>query len=198
MEIQAPVPFAAELQGILDERLFKRKLVLWYHFTKKMPPMEVSEELDMPIQTVRDIIKRWKERGSIEDQEGRGRKSPVPNRDREMVVNLQKNDRRRTGASIHREMMANGKDISYGQTLAIINDTFDSVYAPYKIELREVNQGKRVKWAQEHSKWRTCKFNTVVWTDEKIFALVPLGKKLRVKILPGEVLKRFSLDKPFR
>lgn len=79
--------------------------------------------------------------------------------------------------------------------LGIINDNFISAYAPYKIQLSEVNRGKRLKWIDEHENWRDWKWDRVVWTDEKIFALYPQGLKRRVKILFEEEDDDFSVAK---
>ncbi len=45
------------------------------------------------------------------------------------------------------------------------------MYANYKIKVIDANKIKRVKWCDDHMKWRGLKWNTVVWTDEDIFEL---------------------------
>ena len=57
------------------------------------------------------------------------------------------------------------------------------------------NKLKRVSWISDHSTWRQYKWKKVIWTDEKIFAMHPLGKKLKVKILFDETPEDFSLAK---
>jgi len=86
-------------------------------------------------------------------------------------------------------------DISYKQTLGIINSNFNSVYAPYKISLTQKNKANRVKWLNDHSLWRWCKWQRVIWTDEKMFALHPEGKKVRVRIMFDESPEDFGLER---
>ena len=70
-------------------------------------------------------------------------------------------------------MMDIGETLSYRSTMRIINEEFKSVYAKYKIKLSNANKIKRVKWCDDHMKWRDWKWNTIVWTDEQIFELYP-------------------------
>lgn len=192
MELEDTTPFALELDALLQSTAFKRQLVLWYHFKKDMDPIDISEETDIPLQTVRDHINRWNSTGSIEDRKGKGRKTSLSKKDQGKIVKMQLEDRKRTASSIHRELLDDGSAISYFQTLHVIQGTFESVYAPYKIKITDTNKQKRIKWAIEHSKWRSWKFANVIWTDEKVFGLHPQGRKLKVKILPGESPEDFS------
>ena len=57
--------------------------------------------------------------------------------------------------------------------MSVINEEFKSVYARYKIKLSDANKIKRVEWCDDHMKWRDWKWDTVVWTDEKMFELHP-------------------------
>ena len=97
--------------------------------------------------------------------------------------------------TIYKELVNEGEDLSYRQTLNVINENFTSVYAPYKIQIHSRNKAKRVLWVKEHLEWRDTRWNDVVFTDEKLFMLVPQGKHLRVKIMEGEEKEDFSIPK---
>jgi len=77
MEIENEIPFFEKLQDILEERIFKRQLILWYYFKKRLTLKEVSEETDIPYSTVRGCIAKWKSEGDIQDKERPGRPSGV-------------------------------------------------------------------------------------------------------------------------
>ena len=64
--------------------------------------------------------------------------------------------------------------MSYRSRMRVINEEFKRVYARFKIKLSDANNIKRVEWYDDdHMKWRDWKWDTVVWTDEKMFELHP-------------------------
>jgi len=77
MEIESEIPFPKELQDLLEDQIFKRQLILWYYFKKKLNMTEISKEADVPYQIIRDCITKWKIRDSIQDLKKVGRPSSV-------------------------------------------------------------------------------------------------------------------------
>jgi hypothetical protein len=49
------------------------------------------------------------------------------------------------------------ESLSYKSTMRRINEKFKSVYAKYKFKLSDANKLKRVKWCDDHMKWRDWK-----------------------------------------
>jgi hypothetical protein len=43
--------------------------------------------------------------------------------------------------------------------------------------------------------WRNWKWDKIIWTDEKIFELYPLNKKIRMKIKDNESISDFTFPK---
>lgn len=195
MDLESSIPFHDELQTLLQDRDFTKKLVLWLYYFKKQTQQDISEDAKISQPTVSRIIGRWAESGDIGDKEGRGRSPSIKPKHEDLVIEKQTNNRLKTSASIYREMLEEGHDVSYYQIWSIVNKTFESTYAPYTIKLTADHRRKRMEWAELYLSWRQWKKNLVVWTDEKMFCLYPQAKKLKVKLLPGESPESFSLPK---
>jgi len=190
MEIETP--FKHKLMEQLEDRIFKRKLVLWQFYIKGLSQKAIQEETGIPTSTINDIIKKWDERGVIEDLTRSGRKKVITKKQENKIKRMQLTDRSRTAKSIQQEIVSSGDQVSYDQTLRVINDTFKSMYARYKIYLLDEHKKKRVTWCQNAIKWRDSKWKTIVWTDEKIFRTQPQHQKIRVKLLFDEDPNQFS------
>jgi transposase len=195
MEFEDTVPFSSKLSDLLNDHFFKKRLVLWYHFEKHLIPRQIFEETGIAIQSIRDWINRWTEEGSIEDHKGKGRHIEISPSAKKKIVQIQGSDRTMPATSVYRETIATGHEVSYRQTLGVINDTFITVKAPYKIQLRDDNKRKRIALAEMMLSWRLWKVHNVVWTDEKNFQLYPEGKIYKVKLLPGESPDDFSVPR---
>jgi len=191
--MEPEIPFMRELLDELDDRIFKRKLVLWQYFIKGLSQKATAEETDIPTSTVNDIIQKWNKDGVIEDLPRSGRPKEITPRQEKMIVRIQQNDRAKSAKAIHQTMLSLGQGVSYDQTLNVINEHFLSMYAPYKVKLSAENQEKRVKWCEKAMEWRDWKWKTIIWTDEKIFRTHPQHQKLKVKILFDEDPSQFSL-----
>ena len=77
MDIEDPVLFVKELHTLLNDKIFKKKLILWLKYSQSLYITEITKQIEMPRTTVYSVLKRWKDVGSIEDDEGRGRKSSL-------------------------------------------------------------------------------------------------------------------------
>ncbi len=195
MEIEAPVPFGQELELLFQDKVFKKKLVLWLHYLKKETQDSIAEQLDISQSTVSRIIGRWAQEGVIEEKTGRGRNPEFSAKEKQTVIDLQNTDRLKPATSIHKEMVESGYNLSYYQTWSIIHETFHATYAPYKIKLSQSNRLSRISWAEQFLSWRQWKRDLIVWTDEKIFCLYPQSKKMKVKLLPDESSEAYGLPR---
>lgn len=193
--MEPEIPYKSRLDDVLSDRVFKRKLVLWHYYVKNLTQKEISEQTNISTSTISDIIRKWREQGIVEDLVRSGRERGTSEEQEEMIVELQKENRHKTGTTIHREILDMGHDLSYKQTLKVINENFISVYAPYMIHLSEKNMEKRVAFCEKLLKWRDSHWNEVIWTDEKIFKTNPQNHKIVVKILFDENLEDFSIPR---
>jgi transposase len=195
MEIEASIPFSKELDLLIEDWEFKRKLVLWFFYRKKLNQVDIADETNIPTSTISKWVIKWKTQGTIEEEEGRGRKKVITPKQEEIVIEKQIEDRMKTGATIYREVQAEGHDLSYKQVISVINNNFISTYAPYRLLLTAKNKEKRVKWIEEHKTWRSWKWDKIVWSDEKMFCMYPQGLKKRVKIMFEEKAEDFTTPK---
>ena len=65
---------------------------------------EISEKVDCPKSTVGDIIKKYKDTGSIYSKEGRGRKRKTTKREDRLIVNTAKKNRRLSASVLKKKL----------------------------------------------------------------------------------------------
>ncbi len=196
--MELKIPFENKLYEVLNDNIFKRKLVLWHYYIKKMNPPEISKNTKIQPSTIYAILKKWKFEGDINDGQRSGRPMEISLELQNKIITMQEKERTRSIKSIYSEVRSDPKEnekCSYDQTRRLIHKNFRVSYAPYKIMLSDANKVKRVKWIINHQTWRKNKWNRVVWTDEKIFRLSPFNKKIQVKIRFDENIKDFSIPK---
>ena len=186
-------PFGEALQSQLDDRIFKRKLVLWYYYTKDLSQKAISEGTAIPTSTINDVITKWKTTGLIDDLPRSGRSREITSEQEDIIIDKQLEDRTKPATSIHKEIVASGSEITYDQTLRTIHENFNSIYARYKVKLFERNRLKRIGFCEKMLSWRNWKWCDVIWTDEKIFHTEPQNQRTTVKILFDENPDDFSV-----
>ena len=94
MEIEDSIPFAENLDAILNSQFFKRSLVLWFYYRKHQTQKFISEATGIPSSTISDIIAKWKREGSVENQKGQGNKSSISEFTQDIVITEQKKDKK--------------------------------------------------------------------------------------------------------
>ena len=58
MEIETPIPFNEELNELFNQKEFKKTLILWFHYKRRLNPTEVSQETGYARQTVYDTVNK--------------------------------------------------------------------------------------------------------------------------------------------
>jgi len=101
MGIEPEISFPNELQEMMDDKIFKRQLILWYYFKKGFNITEISRETDVPYQTVRDCITKWEKQRLYSRLEKGGRPSLVSPEEQNDIIEMQKEDRRRSAKSLY-------------------------------------------------------------------------------------------------
>lgn len=195
------IPFEQDLEKELDDKIFKRKLVLWFSYIKNFTNPQISNETGIATSTISQIIRKWRLEGKIEDLKRTGRPSEISEEIKKKIIKMQENDRFKSAMEIYKQIINENKistlveDISYRQVLGVIRKNFESIYAPYKIVLSPQNIEKRLDWIEKHKNWRQNKWFNVIWTDEKVFRLHPQNKKILLKIKFDESPGDFALQK---
>lgn len=92
-----------------------------------------------------------------------------------------------------KELGKKKEELTYWNVWSIINKSFETTNALYKIKLSEQNKLKRLDFIEKIKKIRKNKFEKIIWTDEKVFKFSPQNKKLKVKLLIGEDKSDFTL-----
>ncbi len=199
--MESNVPFKDALNDIFENRLFKKQLILWYRFAKNLNAKEIEEQTSIPIQSIYSFLQKWKNTGKIQDDERSGRPKILTEKQQQKIIDIQTNDRFKTSATIYREIANDSslgiskKSVNYKQVLREVNKNFKLTIAVYQIKLSEQNRYKRLKFIEDWKKFRYWKINTIVWTDEKIFRLMPQRKKFVVKLKDFEKKSDFPLEK---
>jgi len=191
MEIEPAIPFPIELQALIDNRDFKRTLILYLKFYKSYSNTDIAGFLEESLQNVQNAIDKWKTQGSVEDLPRRGRPLELSPELKEMIIMKQMEDRFKPAIEIFRELNTEGYEVSYDQVKRIIRTVFIKSNAPFRIKISEENKIKRLQWIEDHERWRKVKWAKVVWTDEKMFELYPQRGRKYAKILPDEYPEDF-------
>ncbi len=143
--------------------------IIFLHEQGKKPTV-ISETLKIPVQTVRDAIKRYNEIGSIEDRPKSGRPiTATAPKNRELI-------RKRIDRNSHRSMraMAKSMKISEGSVRKIVKDRLQLQSRKlFKVqELTERMKAKRLVKARKILRMvANGRHRDVVFTDEKIFTV---------------------------
>lgn len=195
MEIEDSIPFPQDFEAIIENRTFKRGLVLWLRHFKKLSPPEIIKYTTYPKSTVHDILNKWQAQGSIEDSPRVGRPREITDETKDLIIEKQLENRFKHATDIVRELQAEDVNVSYDQVKRVIRENFKKVNSPLRINISEENCAKRVIWIQNHLNWRKSKWHKVVWTDEKMFELYPQKGRLCAKILPDEFPEDFPRPK---
>ena len=185
-----------EEPAFFNEKTFQRQVTLWLKWKMRKSVRQIAELLDKPKSTIQDDIERWEEFKTVEDIPGRGSKKKIKINVVQRSNEKQLANRRRSANDIWRELIEEENEtLSYATVLRQLNLKFLHVPCPRLILISPKNKEKRVKWVESHLTWRSAKWNTVVWSDEKIFELHPQTGKLMIRIMPDEDRDQFALPK---
>jgi len=138
---------------------------------------EVAQRSGRSLKTVYNIWNRWSKEGTVERQEGSGRKRKTTAiEDRQIVVKA-KRSRFITCAEIREEI--HRPDVSLKTIARRIKESgeFASYWAVKKPFISETNRNRRLQWCQEHKDYTVEQWRRVIWTDESPYVLRFKGPK---------------------
>ena len=157
MEIEEGIPFLNNYQALVENREFKRTLVLWLYYTRGLGPPHIHEYTEYARSTIQQILEKWQNGGTVKDLPQQGRPKELTSQVENMIIKTQFEDRYKYGTDIFKELNERGVDISYGKTARTIRDNFKTVNSPFKRSITKENMNKRVTWIDDHSTWKTAK-----------------------------------------
>ncbi|HXS15321.1 MAG TPA: transposase [Candidatus Saccharimonadales bacterium] len=154
---------------------------------------EVAREIKCEPKTIREIIKKRKETGSVKDRPRSGRPRKTSRREDRAIYYASLKDRFSTATKAARQMKLApmGKKVSRW-LVANRRNEFDlnGRVARKKPLLTEAQVRRRKQWALDHKDWREEEWKRVVFSDESPFTLFPSGGKLYVWRRLGEESKK--------
>ena len=142
----------------------------------KLSPAAVAKEVGCSKLTVAHWLKRYRETGDIQDQEGRGRKRKTsPNEDHLLLKLITKHPRTKS-SKLAREMSKKGIHISSSAVRRRLNEQDVHYSKPLsKPLLSDDHREKRLKWVKEY---QDVDWTRVIFTDETTFQLYASSNKM--------------------
>lgn len=140
---------------------------------------EISESLNINKSTISKFLKRWRERGNVENRPRKGRPRFVTVRGERTLSRLVKNARRTTLKDITADFN-NSTPIKVSRrtvqrTLHFLGYTRRS--SRKSIGIRNVNKKKRIAWCRGKLHWTVNnQWKKVMFTDEMMVVIKPDGK----------------------
>ncbi len=145
----------------------------------------IAKRLKIGKKTLQEIVKRFAERGSVQDREGRWRKKKkTSTREDRKIIQMSLKDRRKSSPDISKDLKEDiGVELS-SRTIRrrLLDSGLKSCRAKKKPLLSEIAREKRLRWAREH---RNFNWNNVVFSDESRFCLVS-DRPVNVRRRPGK------------
>lgn len=169
----------------------KAKIIKAYQHGTKMS--DIAKNFNMYRGTVSKIIKKYKEKGTVETsfKSGRPRKTSVYT-DR-LIRRISSANPRKTARQIHQELICDQqlvKDISTETVRRRLVEYGLLGRRPVKKTLISPrNRQKRINFAREHLSWTPAKWNTILFSDESKFLLFGSDG---IKFVRRPVGKRFD------
>ena len=199
------IPHEENLMKELENKIFKRKLILWYRYIKKLKPKEICEETGIHVKTIYHFLDKWHASGVVEDLTRTGRPVEMSKTIQDKIIKIQLDDRFKSKKDVFNEIRDYTKDnpkyncSSYYQVASQIDKNFTSIIAPYSIDLSATNILKRIEFCKFYLNLRNWRRKKIIWTDEKVFRLYPQNRKFTLKILKNQeesdVIQKHAITK---
>ena len=149
----------------------------------------IASSLNISKSTVREVLARYRERGTVARKQGSGRPRKTNPRDDGLLVRLVKAHPFSPAPLIKWRW---GLPLSSSTIRRRLKENHLKQYRPAVTPLLRVRHVEgRLKWAMTRCLWRACKFRSIVWTDESRFRLFNNDGRVRVWRMKGE---RFRPD----
>jgi len=160
---------------------------------------KIAKYKDVPVSTVRGVVKRYRMRGNVHDAPRPGR--PTTKRTPELQQRIESTIEENPWSSL-REITETLKDLNVGQTTVnkVIKDLGFKLRIPRKKPyLDNFTKIRRKYWCRSRTRWTTARWQTGVWLDEarvEFTGRYQPGKKVRIRA--GEEVLEKNLVPSFK
>jgi transposase len=177
--------------------LTKGKIVAFFEDGKSQ--RQIAEIVKVPRETVRDIIKLYKETKDIKRRVGSGRKRKTTKREDRTIVQMS-----RTNPFMSAQEISDNVKIDYN--IDVSHDTVDRrlneaglhlYVARNKPFISDTNINKRLQWCIDHQNWTVAQWKRVLWCDESPFTL-SYQPKQRVRRPSGKAFDKKYIKPTFK
>lgn len=166
----------------------KHSLIIHLHDHQQKSVREIAEETKCSKSTVHYTIKRWKEIGSTNEREGRGRPQMATPRVQRSLVRLSLKDRHLTSPQLSTQLEESTgvklQPSTVRQTLR--RNGLRGCKARRKPLLTERHRKARLEWAKTHRAWSVEQWKSVLFSDESNFTIQNHNGNNWVRRRPGE------------
>lgn len=152
--------------------MLRRKIVEQYQ--KGVTRRKIAKTLQLSSSTVHNIIRRFRESGTISVRKGQGRKPILDARDLWALKRHCTTNRNATVKEITEWAQEYfQKPLSVNTIHRAIRRCQLKLYsAKKKPFLSKIHKLRRFHWARDHLKWSVAKWKTVLWSDESRFKVL--------------------------
>src|SRR6185369_4506371 len=150
---------------------------------------EIARQMELPDSTVRSFIKRYDERGTLENQPRPGRPSVITERQKRLLVHETMKNR---STSLHELTTNIGLEVSKTTVSSCLHDVgIGSYVAAKKPFISNENRKKRLIWCKEHINWSMPEWSSIIWSDE---SSVEIGQSSRRELVWRKAGERYNSD----
>lgn len=167
------------------------KKVIISMYERGVGPKKISQLTSFKLRTIENVIKKFKDTGSVANKprEGRPRKT-TPREDRKIVKIVERNRFSKVADVITTLEGSLSLKISDKTVRRRLHEANLGGRRPVrKPLLGKKNVTKRLKWARKHAAWTTSQWDKVLWSDESKFCFFGDGGPNHVWRRPSERLK---------
>jgi transposase len=148
---------------------------------------QISDILNIPISTVRDVIHLYTEKGVEAIPKRSGRPKVFSDRAKSTMTRAFRAAPFMPIATQHRLFIAGGVELSYSTFRRRMLDLGFASYSPAKKPaLSDRHKLNRLQWCQEKVDWTVDQWKSVVWSDESRYTIVGNDGGFRVVRKEGE------------
>ena len=134
--------------------------------------------------TVADVLKKWRETGTVNQRRGQGRPKKCTVRDERFLVRKSLTNRRLTSSQLAGCMINNVSARTVRQIL--LKYGLRGCIAAKKHLLSSKNRKARFEWAKRFHKWTVQRWRKVLFSDESCFELFPSKYRINRRRKIGE------------
>lgn len=157
---------------------------------------QIGRELGLAKQTVHDVLKRFKKRGTVESPKPTGRPPKLTERDKRSLGRLLVQDRRAPLSEITNQLATDAHIDTVRKAAHKLG--FNSRVATRKPFLSDRHLANRLAFAKKYEKWTVADWKRVIWTDESTFEIGKISRRVLVWRREDEKFKNVCLAPVFK